>query len=356
MPKVSIIIPVYNVEKYLRDCLESVVNQTLHDIEIICVNDCSPDNSLAILKEYKEKDNRIKIIDLKENGGLGNARNVAIKEVTSEYIMFLDSDDWLELDACEQAYEQIVKNNNDFVLFNLYVYYEKTKKKEINTSKLTPFLDIENKPSAKPADINIPFFNSAECWYKIYNTNFIINNNITFDTSAFEDQCFNIKIFSTAKSISVLNKPLYNYRIRKSSISTTSSNWKDCLLAKQRAYELLKNLDNIQPNLIDFFLIATINSIMYYFNKYSKLDKNIRNEFYKNIHRFFSVLDMENSIEKIKTKINYKNFKLIIKNENYFNYRLQKLINIDIFSVQNNNITIFGIKLKLIKRNSRPNN
>ena len=82
MPKVSVIIPVYNVERYLRQCMDSVVNQTLKDIEIICVNDCSPDNSIAILQEYANKDNRIKIINLKENGGLGHARNVALEHVT----------------------------------------------------------------------------------------------------------------------------------------------------------------------------------------------------------------------------------------------------------------------------------
>ena len=96
MAKVSVLIPVYNVEKYLRQCLDSVVNQTLHDIEIICVNDCSPDNSLSILKEYAQKDDRIKIIDLKERIWTGNNRNLSLTKVTSEYIMFLDSDDYID--------------------------------------------------------------------------------------------------------------------------------------------------------------------------------------------------------------------------------------------------------------------
>lgn len=125
MPKVSIIIPVYNVEKYLRQCLDSVVNQTLTDIEIICVNDCSPDNSLSILKEYAENDNRIKIIDLKENVGLGQARNIAMQQATGEYIMFVDSDDWLELVACKKAYDRINTNESDVCFFTYNLYDEK---------------------------------------------------------------------------------------------------------------------------------------------------------------------------------------------------------------------------------------
>ena len=252
MPKVSVIIPVYNVEQYLRQCLDSVINQTLKDIEIICINDCSPDNSAQILSEYAKKDSRIKIITLKENGGLGNARNVGLKNVTSDYIMFLDSDDWLELDACECAYNQIAKNNNDIVFFNLYIYKENSKKK-FKSNRLTPFLDIENKTSAKPIEINTPFFVGCECWYKIYNTKFLINNNFTFDKGAFEDQSFNVKILTSANSISILNKPLYNYRIRKNSITATSLNWKDYILAKERAYNLIKSLNIVHSKLIKFF-------------------------------------------------------------------------------------------------------
>ena len=116
MPKVSVIIPVYNVEKYLHQCLDSVANQTLKDIEIICVNDCSKDNSLDILNEYAKKDSRIKIINFEENKGPGVARNAALDIAQGEYIMFLDPDDWYELNACETAYNQIVENNNDIVV------------------------------------------------------------------------------------------------------------------------------------------------------------------------------------------------------------------------------------------------
>ena len=122
MPKVSVIIPVYNVEKYITQALDSVVNQTLVDIEIICVNDCTPDKSFEIVKEYALKDKRFSLLELELNQGQGVARNKALEIAKGDYIMFLDPDDWYELDACEKAYNQISKNNNEMVFFNLYKF------------------------------------------------------------------------------------------------------------------------------------------------------------------------------------------------------------------------------------------
>ena len=103
MPKVSVIIPVYNVEKYIRECLDSVVNQTLKDIEIILINDCSPDNSLNIIKEYASADNRIVVVD-QENCGCNKTRNNIIQIAKGEYISFIDADDIIDLDYFEKLY------------------------------------------------------------------------------------------------------------------------------------------------------------------------------------------------------------------------------------------------------------
>ena len=117
-PKISVIIPVYNTETYLLECLDSIVNQTLKDIEIICVNDGSTDNSLSILKEYASKDNRIKIID-KENEGQGYSRKVGLDNSTGKYILFCDSDDYYsELTAFEELYNYIEKVEVDVVIFS----------------------------------------------------------------------------------------------------------------------------------------------------------------------------------------------------------------------------------------------
>ena len=110
MPKVSIVIPVYNVEEYLRRCLDSVVNQTLRDIEIICINDGSTDNSSHILAEYQSKENRLRVISQK-NGGQSKARNAGLEVATGEYIYFLDSDDYIKTYALEKLYT-IAKTNN----------------------------------------------------------------------------------------------------------------------------------------------------------------------------------------------------------------------------------------------------
>lgn len=116
MPAISVIIPIYNVEKYLRRCLDSVINQTFPDWEAICVNDGSPDNSAAILKEYAARDKRFKIIT-KENGGLSDARNAGMKKATGEYILFLDSDDTIHPQTMEFTYMLAKKENADVVNF-----------------------------------------------------------------------------------------------------------------------------------------------------------------------------------------------------------------------------------------------
>ena len=118
MPKISIIIPVYNVEKYLRECLDSCINQTLEDIEIICVDDASPDNSIKILEEYQQKDSRIKILRHEKNRNLGAARNTGLANATGEYIWFVDSDDYIDTKACEILYYAIKEYDVDMLCFS----------------------------------------------------------------------------------------------------------------------------------------------------------------------------------------------------------------------------------------------
>lgn len=116
-PLISIIVPVYNVEKYLARCLDSLTNQTLRNIEIICVNDGSTDSSLEILRDYASKDNRIIIVD-KANGGLSSARNAGLELIQGEYFMFVDSDDWLDECTCEESYKNIKDNDADCLMFS----------------------------------------------------------------------------------------------------------------------------------------------------------------------------------------------------------------------------------------------
>ena len=119
MSKVSIVVPIYNVEKYLEQCIDSIINQTLKDIEIILVDDGSPDNCPQICDDYAKKDSRIKVVH-KKNGGLSSARNAGIEVATGDYIGFVDSDDYIELDMYEKMYSIAIENNVDFVMSDYY--------------------------------------------------------------------------------------------------------------------------------------------------------------------------------------------------------------------------------------------
>ena len=118
MIKITLIIPVYNVEKYIEECLSSCINQTLKEIEIICVDDCSPDNSIKLIENYAKTDSRIRIIRHKENLGLGGARNTGIEEANGEYIWFIDSDDFISQESCQILYDTAKKNNVEILTFN----------------------------------------------------------------------------------------------------------------------------------------------------------------------------------------------------------------------------------------------
>ena len=126
MSKVSIVVPIYNVEKYLKQCIESIINQTLQDIEIILVDDGSPDNCPQICDEYAKKDSRIKVVH-KKNGGLSSARNAGIEVATGDFIGFVDSDDYIELDMYEKMYNIAKENHVDFVVSDYYKVSDKGK-------------------------------------------------------------------------------------------------------------------------------------------------------------------------------------------------------------------------------------
>ena len=136
---VSVIVPVYNVEKYIRQCLESVINQTLKDIEIIIVNDGTKDSSMKVVEEYLP-DKRIKIIN-KENGGLSSARNAGMREAQGKYICFIDSDDFIDSSMMEELYNKIEKTNSDVVESGILLYDNKTHKVEERKNKKYNFVE-----------------------------------------------------------------------------------------------------------------------------------------------------------------------------------------------------------------------
>lgn len=136
MPKISLLVAVYNTAAYLPQCLDSLLSQTLKDIEVICVDDASTDNSLALLHQYAEKDNRVKVFALKENSGQAHARNVGLSHATGDYIGFVDSDDWLSQDALEKVCESF-RDDVDSVLFRLFYAYTDGSMKDYQMSPFT---------------------------------------------------------------------------------------------------------------------------------------------------------------------------------------------------------------------------
>ena len=207
MPKITIIIPNYNNAKYLERCLESVINQTYKDLEIICVDDKSTDGSVIILKKYAEKDKRIQLLLLSANCGVSTARNMALKIMTGEYVCFLDSDDCLERTSCKDLLDSIIKRKSDMA-FGGHVKINSLSKK---VSAWLPKKEISQAPKVDVYD----FTKHRNVTQKLFKTSIIKEHNIIFNTELnyMEDAVFLMEYLSYCKVISGVKKVLYNVQI-----------------------------------------------------------------------------------------------------------------------------------------------
>ena len=195
IPKVSIIIPVFNSENLLNDCLMSVKNQSLNDIEIICIDDGSTDNSLKILKNFSKNDDRFKVFH-QENFGAGFSRNVALEKSKGNFILFLDSDDWIEEDTCEKLYNQATNLNSDLVLFDAVRHLPDNQSMDLihflgeDSNKDFSSLSFDYK-LVKNKVLNAYF---GVIWSKFYKSSFIFENNIKFPNhKLYNDVEFHVK-------------------------------------------------------------------------------------------------------------------------------------------------------------------
>ncbi len=214
-PKVSIIIPVYNTEEYLKKCLDSVINQTLNDIEIILIDDGSTDNSGKICNEYAEKDKRIKVIH-QENQGQGRVRNEGLKIAKGEYIGFVDSDDWIALDFYEKLYDAAID-----------------KKSEVTIAKTINFYDKNNKYIELPEHNETDIHFKDVVWDSLYKKSFLDKNNIVFpENRIFEDVLFSLMINCFVKR-RFFNVNSFYYR-RKDRKNSTMYNYKSNFNAQNR--------------------------------------------------------------------------------------------------------------------------
>lgn len=218
--KLSYIIPVYNVEKYLRQCVDSVLAQSIDDYEIILVDDGSPDNCPSICDEYKEKFPDIVKVIHKENGGLPAARNAGFEIAQGEYVYFLDSDDFLFDGMVSEVYEKAKKYNADIIQFS-YKSYDEKKDAEydrhtvFDDSKIYSHCDIEDMIN-NHMDDNILIY----VWRNLYRTEFLRENGIISDEKlkTMQDTPFNMEAFLKARTLVSLDKQVYCYRLREGSI------------------------------------------------------------------------------------------------------------------------------------------
>jgi glycosyltransferase involved in cell wall biosynthesis len=212
--KVSVIVPVYNVEKYLSRCLDSLVNQTLSDIQIIVVNDGTKDNSQLIIDEYVKRFPHKVFSYIKENGGLSDARNYGLKFIEADYIGFVDSDDYVEVTMYEKLYKQAIENNHDLVVCDIQYFWEDSK----NTWVLKGLKDIEETDVKKKALLS-PLF----AWNKLYHKDLFLNTNLRYPTHLwYEDIPVTTPIFALSRSIGYVNEVLVHYQQRSSSIMGAS--------------------------------------------------------------------------------------------------------------------------------------
>lgn len=221
---VSIIIPAYNTEKYMRKCLDSVVNQTYTNLEIIVTNDASTDTTLDIIQEFAHQDSRIKVVNNITNKGNGIGRNSAIKMATGEYILFVDSDDYIKAHTVEKMLEAILQSNVEVAVLGHVEHGDKEPKSE--KKKIVQLPEITGKESKEEIfKLFLLQFNGIiiQPWSYFVKKEFLINNNIFFDESGiyFEDIIFTTKLLYFTSGIVPVKEVLYHYIRRKSSITNT---------------------------------------------------------------------------------------------------------------------------------------
>lgn len=337
MVKVSIIVPVYNAEKYISTCLDSIINQTLKEIEIIVINDGSNDSSLAICNKYKEQDHRIRVLD-KVNEGVSIARNIGIDIAKGEYLMFIDSDDWIDSDFCENLYNlakkekaelcisNYVKESLDFKEFyDIKIHKEMLYKKDIKEAFLIELIERdEGKKVHDLAGFRGP-------WAKLYKKEILNKYNIKFDEmlKIGEDFLFNLNFLQKIKKISFDDGYYYHYRTNFDSV--TMKYKENCFEIYE---EILKKLEKfLKTNSIydksknRFYKL----SIKYLF---ICIDNEFRKENRKNIldkYRYLKYIRKNKYIENALINENFKdyNFKqkillLLFKYKQYWIIYLRK--------------------------------
>lgn len=332
--KISVILPIYNVENYLKEALDSLVNQTLKDIEFICINDGSTDNSLNILNAYAENDARFTVIS-QENQGQGVARNKGVELAKGEYIVFLDPDDKFELNAFDELYNFAKEKNANVIQFNYTKFEEYSKNKVVSISehyKKYYGVDLNKKEKFHWLDLMNDNLFVRPCFFiftRMYSTAFIKKYNIKCSpTRNGEDVLFVMQTLFNADEIYYLDKSLYLYRKHSFSITSKKS---------RTGFDIFTNIKYEEDFLKEKSLLPKLNK---YFKKY-EISRFILH--YKYIPNEY-ISEYLELVKKYLTNEEYKKFKNKIKNKSFFE---------QLFSVKNKSndgkkykvVTILGIEI-----------
>ncbi len=232
---ISLIVPFYNVEQYIERCIKSLLTQSYSNIEVLLIDDCSPDNSVEIAKEYAKKDKRIKILQYKNNRGLGGARNYGIEKAKGEYILFVDSDDYIDSNSVQILFDKAKKN--DLCVLEASYIKESKNKSEILPRKSTYFDTVF---SGKEYWDLIPIA-PVVAWNKLYKLSFLKENNIVFKLRKFEDVAFTSEVFMKAKKVMNISLPFYHYIVRENSIMTECTSESHL----EDAFSLIKDMNDL---------------------------------------------------------------------------------------------------------------
>lgn len=290
MPQISVVVPVYNVEKYLMECLDSLANQTFEDFEVICVNDGSDDSSPDILEEYASEDERFKIVS-QENKGLSGARNTGMNYIKGRYLLFLDSDDWLELNALELLYNHANALNSEMVIFPYRYFNQETKQYEENDfTKLNMFDSSVDNKNFNYKNIPETVFRIPHESIKLYDVKTLKKLAVKFPEGLnYEDAYFFYKIFFKLNKVSIIRTPIYNYRIRNDSICTTGTEKSFDIFKILTSIENFLKEDEIYESFKDEFILFTVINLKFV---YLRLDERFRDRYLEKIkknYEFFSL-------------------------------------------------------------------
>lgn len=287
-PKVSIVVPVCNVENYLRECIDSILAQTLKEIEIICVNDGSTDNSLNILRDYEKKDSRIRVIS-KENSGYGNTMNVGMEAANGEYIGIVESDDYIENNMFERLYKTACQYDVEIVKSDHYIFSTKEGKQQKQLQAICPeqyYGKIINGNTC-PELFNFSMMN----WTGIYKRQFIENNKILHNETpgaSFQDNGFWFQAMSLAKRIVLINEAFYYYRQDN---PNSSINRKEKVFCICDEYSYIQEfLERNQELATQYYMIFFSKKVFNYLHFYHKAASEFKLEF---LHRVAKELEVD---------------------------------------------------------------